>query len=516
MCGIAAIIWPTARGADDWTELKRREVAVLDMLVPIRHRGDVEHFGEVAVRPGAAMGTNRLAIVDREHAAQPMTVAGGAIRVVFNGEIYNYRELKAELARLGHVFRTDSDTEVIARGYAAWGFELLSRLDGIFAFVVHDARRSTFLAARDHAGIKPLYLARDGAAYHFASEQKSLVRLGLEIEAVPPGSAIDHGEVRRYFHLPPVAPLAGSERQVAERCRDLFVDAVRKQVQTDLPIAVIFSGGLDSALVLHVARRFHRDITAVTVGFEGSEDIEVASRYCREFGVKHEIHHFSRAELIDVLPRAIYFGEFFEGIDIIDISISNFAYQVVNRLGIKVALTGDGSDEVFAGYDLFRRHDNKDGLMRYRIGNLHRTDLQRVDRASMMHSVEARVPFLDRRFLEFGCSIPMELKLVNGVEKWILREAFRGDVPDYLVNRPKVRMPDGSGVRGLLMEHADRAVDLPAEISRRLSLDTRQSAFFLSEYLRSGFPMPKERTKRAHLDYTTNGYFDFVARDVAR
>lgn len=508
MCGIAAMIDPRA-GAESESAVRRREQELLSMLGRIRHRGDAGCFGERWAGPGVALGTNRLAIVDREHARQPQADAAGRVRVVFNGELYNHLDLRRELEGLGHVFRTFSDTEVLVHAYLEWGADFPGRLDGMYAFVLYDARRGSFLAARDHIGIKPLYYTVRDGVYSFASEQKCLWGHG-DVVTMAPGTRMLDGVVSRYADLEAEPPDLTPDEAVAAY-RTLFHEAVRKQVQTDLPIAVMFSGGIDSAAVLHVARKYHPRVTAVTVGVPGAADIVVARRYCEEFGVPHIVADLDREALIESIPDVVYGSEHFEAIDVFDACFGNFAYREVSRHGFKVALCGEGSDEVLAGYDLFRTHEDPVDLMRYRVGNLHRTDLQRVDRSSMMNSVETRVPFMDRDLLTFSYNLPMDTKLRGGVEKWVLRQAFEGDLPPYIANRPKARMPDGSGLKNTLVEYARRPADVDEDLLRELGIETQEGAFLLSVYLKAGFPVPKERHKRPGYDYPVNAYFEFVS-----
>jgi asparagine synthase (glutamine-hydrolysing) len=510
MCGIAAIIDPQVTTESRDATLARDD-AVLAMLDKIRYRGDPECFGERWADTGVALGANRLAIVDRPNARQPQADGQEKVLVVLNGELYGYLALRSELEQRGHEFRTTSDTEVLVYAYLEWGASFVDRLDGMYAFVLYDRRQRTFLAARDHIGIKPLYYAVRNGVYHFASEQKCLLAVGTEIHTVAPGTYLRNGTAVRYFDLDHTAPSLTPEAEAVATYRRLFDDAVRKQVQTDLPVAVMFSGGIDSAAVLHVARRHHPAVTAITVGFEGAADLDVARRYCKEFGVDHVVAELDRSELIESLPEVVYAAEFFEAIDATDACFGNFAYRRAKEHGFKVALCGEGSDEVLAGYDLFRTHDDPTELMRYRVANLHRTDLQRVDRSSMMNSVETRVPFMDRPLLEFSYSLPMHMKLRDGVEKWVLREAFKGDLPPYIADRPKMRMPDGSGLKNTLIDYARQSVDIDDEMLEALKIDTQEGAFFLQRYLAAGFPLPPERFKRPGYDYPANRYFEFVS-----
>jgi asparagine synthase (glutamine-hydrolysing) len=263
--------------------------------------------------------------------------------------------------------------------------------------------------------------------------------------------------------------------------------------------------------VLHFARKHHPNVTAFTIGFEGAADIAVARRYCEEFSVPQHITYLREDEMVGIIPKVVYEAEFFEGIDVMDSCLGFYVYREIRSQGMKVALCGEGSDEVLAGYDLFREHPDKTALMRYRVSNLHRTDLQRVDRSSMMNSVEARVPFLDKAFLSFSYRVPMHLKLRDGVEKWILREALRQELPDYIAERRKVRMPDGTGLQNRLFNHARQGAVLPDQVIQGLSIRTPQEAFFLKQYLDAGFPLPSERFRRPVFDFSENGYFRFIS-----
>jgi asparagine synthase (glutamine-hydrolysing) len=511
MCGIATIIDLDAstQSSESRSRVHQREHELLAILERIRHRGDRECFGERWVDVGVAMGTNRLAIVDREHARQPQSDQDGQVYVAYNGELYGFLELRRELERLGHVFRNASDTEVIVHAYLEWGPAMLDRLNGMFAFVLYDKRRNVFLAARDHVGIKPLYYQKNGEIFRFASEQKCLLQYPNEIHTLPPGTYMRNGDLARYISFDE-EPRPISDGRAVHRYRVLFDEAVRGQVDTDLPIAVTFSGGIDSAAVLATARRYHPSVTAITIGFEGAADVEVATRYCQENGIPQVVSYLDRSELIDIIPEIVYGAEFFEAIDVMDTCVGYFAFKVAKEHDFKLALCGEGSDEVMAGYDLFKTHPDPVDLVQYRVHNLHRTDLQRVDRSSMMNSVETRVPFMDRHLLEFSYNLPIHLKLRNGVEKWLLREAVRDRLPGYIVNRPKVRMPDGTGMKNTLAEYASQGADIN-EVADDLGIDTPQGVFFLKIYLEAGFPMPKERFKRVGYDYSPDGYFQFVS-----
>jgi asparagine synthase (glutamine-hydrolysing) len=501
MCGIAAVFGTDSAGR---TEL------VVNMLRKIKHRGDADHFGETRTFPTGAMGTNRLAIVDRDEGSQPIAAGNGRYWVVFNGEIYNHGDLRTKLQALGCRFATTCDTEVIVHGYQQWGREVVHRLDGQFAFVIFDLEANSCFAARDPMGVKPLYWARRNDTLLFASEQKCLAPYAHDVRTHEPGHYLDKGRSHRYFDVEEPPPGAEGADPVV-RCRQLLARAVQKRVDTDLPVAVMFSGGIDSTVVLHLARQYHPDVTAFTLGFPGAADLKVATRYCEEFGIPQVVCPLREEEVIAALPKVAQGAEFFEGIDAMDACVAYFGYREARSRGFKVALCGEGSDEVLMGYDLFLDHPEPQALMRYRVGNLHRTDIQRVDRAAMLNGVEARVPFLDRDFLHFAYHLPLSLKLRGGTTKWVLREAFAGEIPDYIRSRPKVRMPDGTGLHRLLYDYAGRqSTYLDRSLRCRLGIENAPQAYFLQTYLAAGLPMPHERFRRPGLDYNEDGYFRFV------
>ncbi len=504
MCGIVAIV-----GADG---NKVPDGLARSMLLKIAHRGDADKVGSVgSPAPHIYLGCNRLAIVARDNAKQPMSLPDGSVSITFNGEIYNYRDLQRELEKLGHTFISGSDTEVLLHAYKEWSTDMLSRLDGMFAFVIYDRERNVHLAARDPMGVKPLYKSSSGGLMFFASEVKAFLQSGSIVDEILPGH-YEFGEKKgRYFELKR-EDLKMSDAQMVDRFRELFEKAVVKRVQTDLPIAMIFSGGIDSSAVLGFALQYHPNITAITMGFEGSPDLEFATRFCKERGIKQVIRHLDLEELKADLPHIVYYAETIEPVDIIDGVLMSAAYKAAGELGCKVILTGDGSDEYLAGYDLFKQSADPEKLMEYRLGNLYRSDLQRLDRCSMRYGLEARSPFMDKALVQFGFNVPMRLKIKDEVEKWILREACRGVLPDYLCSRRKVRTPQGTGLLYRLKEYtASLKTDVAPEILKSLAIQDAESdtKYFVSKYMEFGYPLPKERFKKPGLDFHKDGFFVF-------
>lgn len=504
MCGIAGFFQLTE-------PQEQREHIIREMLAVIKHRGDEEHAYECRQFDIGALGCNRLAIVDREHGRQPLTNQAETLFAVMNGEIYNHRELRQELQEHGYQFRTSTDTEVLVHGYQEWGPQLVERMDGVFAFIIFDLRHATFFAARDHMGVKPLYyLNRDGACF-IASEMKSLTGFGQDIRVLMPGQILTPERTYTYPWLKK-QPLQDDEQTILAAFKETLFAAVRKQVQTDLPIGVLFSGGLDSTTILHLATRYHQNVTAISVGFENSADVEMARRFCTERSINHHTVHLTIEDLIADLDQTVYYTETFETINIIDSGLLAPAFKLARALGIKTVLCGDGSDELLAGYDFFRTYPDPHYLMTYRLENAYRTDMQRLDRCSMRYGVETRVPFLDKAFMNIAYNVPMSMKLRDNAEKWILREVLKDELPDYIAHRPKVRLPDGAGLKFQLMDFArQQQADIDPAILDRLKLDHQEGAYFLAQYLKHGYPLPEERYKRPALDFNaTDGYFDFI------
>jgi asparagine synthase (glutamine-hydrolysing) len=368
--------------------------------------------------------------------------------------------LRGELRHLGRQFRSQSDTEVLAEGFQQWGAGAVRRLRGEFAFVIADRSAGHVYLARDRLGVKPLYWSVRNGCLHVASEVKALVPAGAPISEVPAGF---HGwagpgrapRLTSYSDL--LEPDAPSEvpaslddpDEAAILIRKALRDSVRVRLDTDLPVGVILSGGVDSSLILLHAFALHPDCVAVTIGAPGSEDIEYARRLAADLGVKHEVIEISPRDIrLDQIREAIRISELTEYGDIINAVVSVPLFRRVAELGIKVVLTGDGSDELFAGYPMYSQVGPEQArrLFLHKIANLGRTELQRVDRASMAHGVEARVPFLDPALVEVAKRVPMALKSRDGTDKWILRQAFADILPYYIWRRPKNPMSHSSGL----------------------------------------------------------------------
>jgi|SRR5579875_1022036 asparagine synthase (glutamine-hydrolysing) len=443
MCGIALIIGPAPCPA--------LFDSMLDAIAP---RGEVR---ETLSAGRHRLGTQRLKIVDRDRAIQPWNSADGRWAACYNGEIYNFRSLRSELAGLGHVLRSGSDTEVVLEAFLEWGEHAVHRLRGEFAFAIVDKAADQVYLARDPLGVKPLYWSRHDGHLYAASELKALVPAGGRVREIPPGhhgwgSPAQDPAVSAYVDLPgigdgeePVADVAEAARQV----RAALEDSIRVRVDTDLTVGVVLSGGLDSTLTLLHVREMHPDCVAFTIGAPGSDDISYARRVTRDLGVDHEVIELAPGDIrLRDIREAIRMSELTEYGDVINAVISRLLFARVRSRGIKVVLCGDGSDELFGGYEMYQHPDPaaRQRLFQYKLRNLGRTELQRVDRTSMGQGVEARVPFLDLALVRLAMRLPIELKLRDGQDKWILRHAFADILPGYVRQRPKNPLSHSSGL----------------------------------------------------------------------
>jgi len=386
MCGIAGIF--SFRGAPSSDE----QAGVRRMMEVQRHRGpDQEGFHQEGP---ILLGHRRLSIIDLSPAgAQPMANESGRIHVVFNGEIYNYAELREELVRLGHRFVSQTDTEILVHGYEAWGMkELLQRLRGMFAFALRDLSNSTrpcLYMARDRMGIKPLYYTQDSERFLFASEVRALIQSGLisaryeqlavrgffqygsvpspmtlyaGIYALPAGHYLtlqtNKMDVQCYWMLGealhPQVMERLSQKEAAQKVRSLLEETVRLHLISDAPLGVFLSGGLDSsALVALASRQLARPLRTLSIDFEEPQFRE--TKYQREVaGLFKTDHCEMRVRPADFISNL---APFFDAMDqpTVDGLNTYFVSQAARRAGLTVVLSGIGSDEIFLGYGHLRR-----------------------------------------------------------------------------------------------------------------------------------------------------------------
>ncbi len=523
------------------------------MCAAIRHRGPDDEG--LFVEPGVAIGMRRLSIIDLATGHQPIHNEDRTVWVVFNGEIYNYRQLREDLESRGHRFYTSTDTETIVHAYEEWGEDAFARLRGMFGIALWDSRARTLLLARDRVGIKPLHYAIAGDRLYFGSEIKSLLTAGLTpeldprsldhyltflytprdasmfagIRKLPPGHLLrwqnGRAEVNQYWELP-VEPRPMSEGETVERLRETLRDAVRSHLMSDVPLGAFLSGGVDSSLVVGLmAEASDRPVRTFSIGFDEPryDELEHARVIARHFGTDH--HEFVvRPDALAILDRLIeHFDEPFGDSS----AVPTWYVSELAARHVTVVLSGDGGDELFGGYTRYLPHprvaafdrfappgsraiagliwpnlphgmtgknflrriardargryldeigffqrDEKDALLSPDLrrhadgadaedGFLARFDrfanldwhaqmmhadfetylpediLVKVDRMSMAHSIESRVPLLDNEVVEFAARIPASLKIRDGRRKHILKEAAKGVLPREILERRK-------------------------------------------------------------------------------
>lgn len=450
MCGIAGI-W----GDVDESNVQR-------MIEAQRHRGPDGHGVHVHVNQGV-LGHTRLAIMDPAQGQQPIHNENRSATLVANGMVYNHPQLRRQLGD-DHEFSSDSDSETILHVFEDHGLATPRLLDGMFAFAISSNNR--LILARDRIGIKPLYYARQGAeTLYFASELKALTPLAEDIKEFPPGTLYDsESGFHTYYQVPNQIPLELDFAVHIRRVRETIEAAVKKRLLSDVPLGAFLSGGLDSSIIAAIAKKHMPKLHTFSVGIEGSRDLEAARRVARHIGSTHHEYVYSAAEVVDKLPEIIYHLESFDQ-DLVRSAIPTWFCARMAADKVKVILTGEGADELFAGYTYHKGITDHEALhseLRRSVTRLHNINLQRVDRMTMRHAIEARVPFLDTDVIAMAQTVPPELKLKTGdngqrIEKWILRKAFEDLLPPEIVWRDKEQFDEGSGMVDLLPAVLDRA-----------------------------------------------------------
>ncbi|MDR0345819.1 MAG: asparagine synthase (glutamine-hydrolyzing) [Nocardiopsaceae bacterium] len=458
MCGIAAVY-------GEQIEMDRLHVTATGepMLERIAHRGP-DDTGNRVVGRHAWLGHRRLSIVDLDGGRQPLGPPDGW-SLVCNGEIYNHQDLRAELGESR--FATSSDNESALVLLRLHGPGALDRLQGMFALCAA-APGGQFVAARDRLGIKPLYWSRSRGAVYFASELRAFPEsVQPDAESFPPGCywTPEEGLVRFAGPVPRRGTGAwdGVPAEVAEKAtREVLMDSVRRHLMADVEVGVFLSGGLDSSLVAAVAAaeyaRAGRRLKTFGVGTADSPDL-LAGREVADFlGTEHHEAVLGAGQVIAALDEVVASVESFDA-SLIRSAVPNWFLSALAARHVKVVLTGEGSDELFAGYGYYHReHADPDALDRElerTLSQLHGLNLQRCDRVTMAHSLEARVPFLDSDVIAHAMSLPPELKALepDGTEKGHLRRAFTGWLPESLLWRRKAQFGTGTGAQDVLAPH---------------------------------------------------------------
>ncbi|WP_166820399.1 asparagine synthase (glutamine-hydrolyzing) [Thalassoroseus pseudoceratinae] len=482
MCGFVCL-W----NIDDETLAQR-------MIESIAHRGPDEVQVYRSENVPAVMAHCRLSIIGTQNGRQPIDNANNIL--VANGEIYNHADLRAILGE--SAFETESDSETILHLFRSDQLRWVARLDGMFAFVL--ATKDRVIAARDPLGIKPLYVAEFEEGLAFASELKAFDGLGLKsIQAIKPGGMFDSIDgFRQWSRIPhgaaDIDPGVNIEA-IYRELRLVLEDAVRKWMVADVEVGSFLSGGLDSSIIAALAAKaIDRPLKTFSVGVEGSPDLLAARQVAEHIGADHYELTFTPQDLADALPHVIYHLESAD-VDLVRSAMPTHFATTLARRHVKATLTGEGADELFAGYAYHHDYataprELAEELTRS-LQSMHNINLQRVDRITMAQGLEARTPFLDRDLIDFAQSIPASLKMrvtdeATGktVEKWILRKACEDLLPPELVWREKAQFDEGTGTVGVL----DQALGLVANSPTPISRETEAAIY--EQILREQFKDP--------------------------
>ncbi len=442
---------------------------VLAMSRKIRHRGP--DWSGVFADDAAIISHERLSIVDPLSGGQPLYSSDGNLVLAVNGEIYNHKQIRKQYEGT-YAFLTNSDCEVILALYQDKGPDFLESLNGIFAFALYDKKKDAYLIARDHMGIIPLYQGWDDQGhYYVASELKALEGVCSAIELFLPGTYFysPEGETKRWYHREWTSYAAVKDNGGSlEEVRTALESAVKRQLMSDVPYGVLLSGGLDSSIIAAITakyaqRRVESDdqedawwprLHSFAIGLEGSPDLKaarVAAEYLKT--VHHEVH-FTIQEALDALSDVIYH---LETSDITTVRAATPMYllaRFIRSMGIKMVLSGEGSDELFGGYLYFHKAPGAQAFHEEtvrKLSKLHLYDCLRANKALAAWGVEGRVPFLDKEFIDVAMNLNPDLKLCpmagknKRIEKWLLREAFKEYLPPEIVWRQKEQFSDGVG-----------------------------------------------------------------------
>lgn len=487
MCGIFA----SFRNAD----VEAYKPKALQLSKRIRHRGP-DWSGNV-VKNSTILVHERLAIVGLESGAQPITSEDGAYTLAVNGEIYNHIKLREEFP--SYPFKTLSDCEPIIPLYEKYGIDAPKYLDGMFAWCLYDAKKDRIIAARDPIGITTLYMGRSSSSpktVFFASELKCLTDDCDEIVAFPPGHVYDSetDQITRYFNPDwidedriPSTPVNYKD------IRESLETAVRKRLMAEVPYGVLLSGGLDSSLIASIAARetekanneldpavydeepshlagvdekgnLHTAgwsrLHSFAIGLPNAPDLQAARKVAKFIGSIHHEHTFTLQEGLDALDDVIYHLETY---DVTTIRASTPMFLLSRKIkaqGVKMVLSGEGSDEIFGGYLYFAQAPSAAEFHTEavkRVKNLHLADCLRANKSTMAWGLEARVPFLDKEFLQLCMNLDPAEKMIDAskgrIEKYILRKAFdtsdepetKPYLPEEILWRQKEQFSDGVG-----------------------------------------------------------------------
>jgi asparagine synthase (glutamine-hydrolysing) len=486
----------------------------LEMSKKLRHRGP--DWSGIYSSDNAILVHERLAIVGVDSGAQPLYNIEKNNILAVNGEIYNHNELKKEL-KSNFTFQTDSDCEIILALYKEKGCDFLDDLNGMFAFCLYDETNNSWLIGRDHIGIIPLYTGYDQYGnFYVASELKALEGICTTITEFPAGhymSSIDNKIIQYYKRDWEDYENVKNNSASKEDIKKGLEDAVHRQLMCDVPYGVLLSGGLDSSVISAIVQKFsakriedndnseawYPRVHSFAVGLEGSPDLIAAQQVADEIGTVHHPIYFTIQDGFDALKEVIYHLETY---DVTTIRASTPMYLMsrkIKAMGIKMVLSGEGADELFGGYLYFHKAPNDkefhNELCR-KVSKLHMFDCLRANKSMAAWGIEARVPFLDKEFVDIAMRTNPKSKECkdNKIEKNILREAFEGYLPKEILWRQKEQFSDGVGYSWIdsLKNHAEENISdidfLNAKFKFPINTPETKEAYFYRMMFEEHFP----------------------------
>lgn len=496
----------------DPVELRKK---ALELSRLMRHRGP--DWSGVYASDKAILAHERLSIVDVNNGAQPLYNAAHTQVLAVNGEIYNHQALRQQLSER-YQFQTGSDCEAILALYQEKGPAFLDDLQGMFAFALYDIEKDAYLIGRDHLGIIPLYMGHDeyGNLY-VASEMKALVPVCRTIKEFPAGSYLwsQDGKIREYYQRDWFDHDNVKDNPTdINTLRTALEDSVKSHLMSDVPYGVLLSGGLDSSVISAIAKKYAPrrvedqerseawwpQLHSFAVGLAGSPDLHAAQEVANHLGTVHHEIHFTVQEGLDAIRDVIYHIETY---DVTTIRASTPMYLMsrkIKAMGIKMVLSGEGADEVFGGYLYFHKapdaHEFHDETVR-KLRALHMFDCARANKAMSAWGVEARVPFLDKKFLDVAMRINPKDKMCGDgkMEKYILRKCFESYLPASVAWRQKEQFSDGVGyswIDTLKEVAAEQISDQQFEIARfrfPYNTPTSKEGYLYREIFEELFPL---------------------------
>ncbi|MDN3486985.1 asparagine synthase B [Pseudoalteromonas sp. APC 3224] len=507
MCSIFGVL-------DIKSDPSQLRAQAIEMSKLLRHRGP--DWSGVYSSDKAILVHERLAIVGVSSGAQPLYNPEKTHILAVNGEIYNHKELAANL-EVEFDFQTQSDCEIILALYKQKGPAFLDDLNGIFAFCLYDEEQDAYLIGRDHIGIIPLYTGHDEHGnFYVASELKALSPICKHIEEFPPGHFLysKDGKLTPYYQRDWQSYDAVKNNDAkAEDVKDALEAAVKRQLMCDVPYGVLLSGGLDSSVISAITQHFAAKriedndesdawwpkLHSFSVGLEGSPDLAAAQKVADMIGTIHHPIIFTIQQGIDALKEVIYHIETY---DVTTIRASTPMYLMarqIKAMGIKMVLSGEGADELFGGYLYFHKAPNAQEFheeLNRKVSKLHMFDCLRANKSMAAWGVEARVPFLDKEFVDVAMRINPEAKMCKDekIEKHILRAGFDGYLPDDVLWRQKEQFSDGVGYSWIdtLKEYVNEQVTdqelANAKFKYPINTPDSKEAYFYRRIFESHFP----------------------------